>query len=1854
MLLAVWATVRYVIRPELHEVPGHRLLMNPAAATTLALLLIATLLVVIRPEWKLGRRIALAVGHVVGSFAVVAQIFTTPFVGAWQRPSGLANATAVMIALASVALVIRSRVPRIGKIRRHLGLGCVTIVVATASIGAIAWAIGEPAVMRPIIDGGSLGSEVTLIILGLVLGGELGGWELLGGFLLSPGKDQMQHALRPEEDERKYVTLATLLLVVAGLIVVTALYLRQAAIQERRELTENFVSVSSLTANDVGRWLSERHGDANMIMRSPTIAEFAHQLAQDPHNAPVRERLEALAQVQRESYGYTGIEVLGPEGQSLLRVPSDLTPTQLNAKLIATTRAQRQIGVSDPYDDGTGSLWVDIIAPMFRVGVSPPEFAGYFVFRVNIASQINRIVQQSRLPGETTENVLCRRQGDWIAILSRRAPDSGQIRPLVLPADDLILVSAGALAGAYGRFLKGHDYRGVTVVAAAAPVPGSDWAIVTKQDAEEAFKPVREEAFRIVLSDVFMLMVIGLVARGAWIRHYRAVVAARAASERQRDELERRFGLVMKHANDAILLFDSTMRLVEANERALQSYGRTIEELRTMTANDLRAPTARDATRADWEKARNTDGGLVFETVHLRKDGTSFPVEVSSRRVFLDGSPHVLSIVRDITVRRAHEHEIDQLGRLFQLLCTINQAVVQSRDQADAFDRVCRALIEVGRFKMVWIGWLNRETGFATPVAVAGDEAGFTTGLRIAYRADGPGGMSPCGLAMREERTQVYNELRTDPLAMPWMKAAAATGTGSLISLPLRQDKAVAGVLSVHAAEVHYFSPRVISLLEEAADDISFALDAFARERAKVEVNARLAASEARMNFVMAASPAAIYAIRAGGAYETVFMSENVRTLLGYEAEEFTSNPGFWHDGVHPEDRAAAIEAMTSAASNDRVSREYRFRHRNGTYRWMRDESRLVRDARTLEPAEHVGYWLDITESKRLEEEAKRQEARFRAIFEMAPVGISLTSSPKRGGSEFRMLVNSEHVRLTGVSAADSNIDGIFKSVTHPDDWARQQELAKDYAPDRNNQLTLDKRYLHPGGKVVWANLSSRYFRDPVTLEYMSLTVITDITARKKAEADLQTREEIFANIVGQAGDAIALIDVDTGLFVEFNTAAHTLLGYSREEFARIGLWGVQAEHSPEQIRANLNRLRTDGALQFVTKHRHRDGSLRDVRVSSQFLQLHGRTYVTTVWSDITEQRRGEENLRKLSRIVEQAPLSVAITDLNGAIEYVNPHFCVATGYTAKEVLGQNPRILKSGQTPAEMYVEMWKTLTSGQTWRGELHNRRKTGEQFVELAVIAPVVGEDGKPTHYVALKEDISERTRVQSALQQSEERFRAIFDQSTVGMFETTPQGRLTRANPHLCQMLGRPAGELLGRHWHEFLAAPPAEAPSAPPKGPEERRFVGSDGRLFWGLITSRLEQQAGQSLGYICTLQDITDQVEGRETLRRFNVDLEDKVSQRTAELAASNREVQALLNAVPDMVLRMREDGEVLNCQRSHDSEALMSLCCQGDCQPAHCANATLLDPCLVIGRSALRRGTTVTEETEIMVGGEVLALELRSAPIGAGEFVVFVRDITDRKKLDTEIHAMLERERELSEMKTRFISVTSHEFRTPMAAAVASAELLHHHYDRVTPEKREELFSRIKDAMQRMTSMLDEILTLSRIDSGHQPTVLNPIDLRKFVADIVEEVRLADHEAHHFEFETRGQTEPFVTDPLQLRQILSNLLSNAARYSPKGTPVTVGLELAADGCTLEVADRGIGVPPTDLQRIFEPFERGSNVGGIKGTGLGLNIVLRMTQLLGGTIVASPRPGGGSVFTVRLPRPADAPKRPQPTRRGRR
>ena len=204
----------------------------------------------------------------------------------------------------------------------------------------------------------------------------------------------------------------------------------------------------------------------------------------------------------------------------------------------------------------------------------------------------------------------------------------------------------------------------------------------------------------------------------------------------------------------------------------------------------------------------------------------------------------------------------------------------------------------------------------------------------------------------------------------------------------------------------------------------------------------------------------------------------------------------------------------------------------------------------------------------------------------------------------------------------------------------------------------------------------------------------------------------------------------------------------------------------------------------------------------------------------------------------------------------------------------------------------------------------------------------------------------------------------------------------------------------------------------------------------------------------------------------------------------------------------------------------------------------------------------------------------------------------------------------------------------------MGSVEILANHLDRLKPGKRKALFDRINTSLNRMTTMLDDVLLLNRIDAKRvevQPMSFNP---RLLINDVIDGIRMGDSDHHRFEFSDQSKVETIISDTQILQHILDNLLTNAARYSPAGSVITVQLRADARKLQLIVTDQGIGIPPDDRDRIFEPFERGSNIGDIKGHGLGLNIVKRMTDRLGGTIAVECPKSGGSSFTLSIPQMA--------------
>ena len=245
--------------------------------------------------------------------------------------------------------------------------------------------------------------------------------------------------------------------------------------------------------------------------------------------------------------------------------------------------------------------------------------------------------------------------------------------------------------------------------------------------------------------------------------------------------------------------------------------------------------------------------------------------------------------------------------------------------------------------------------------------------------------------------------------------------------------------------------------------------------------------------------------------------------------------------------------------------------------------------------------------------------------------------------------------------------------------------------------------------------------------------------------------------------------------------------------------------------------------------------------------------------------------------------------------------------------------------------------------------------------------------------------------------------------------------------------------------------------------------------------------------------------------------------------------------------------------------------------------------------------------------------------------------DIGERKRAEDEVRRALEKEKELNELKSRFVAMTSHEFRTPLAAILSSTELLEDYGDRMDKPERAELMGNVKVAVRRMTEMLDQVLLIGKVDAGRMECNPQALKMQEFCRGLLAEVKASATPAHQLTLEFRSKAKHALMDPQLLRRILSNLLMNAIKYSPEGGEVVLAVTFGKGEFTFAITDQGIGIPLADHPRLFEAFHRARNIGNISGTGLGLSIVKRCVDLHGGRIAFESEPGKGSRFEVKIP-----------------
>ncbi|MCF8167475.1 MAG: PAS domain S-box protein [Rhodoferax sp.] len=408
------------------------------------------------------------------------------------------------------------------------------------------------------------------------------------------------------------------------------------------------------------------------------------------------------------------------------------------------------------------------------------------------------------------------------------------------------------------------------------------------------------------------------------------------------------------------------------------------------------------------------------------------------------------------------------------------------------------------------------------------------------------------------------------------------------------------------------------------------------------------------------------------------------------------------------------------------------------------------------------------------------------------------------------------------------------------------------------------------------------------------------------------------------------------------------------------------------------------------------------------------------------------------------------------------------------------------------------------------------------------------------------------------------------------------------------------------------------------------------------------------------VKDIAERERIDRELQALNNDLEVRIAVRTHEmratlemLAESQQKLQGIVDTALDAVVRVDASGTIVGWNlQAHlifgwTPQQAIGRALHHTIIPKQHREAHLRG----MARYILGGASTVIDRrieiTALHESGREFPIELAITRVSLidpqkFEFCAFIRDITQRRQAEEEIRTSLERQRELNQLKSRFVSMASHEFRTPLATILSSTDLLAHYYARLPEHERTELFGAISLAVKRMTKMLEDILVIGKDEEDRIEFKPLPMALDAFCQSMVQEQLSELHGTgplkHRLELSIQGDALHASFDEKLLRHIFGNLLSNAIKYSPNGGTVGFDVHAGEQVFTFQVRDQGIGIPETDLPQLFETFHRAANVGTIVGTGLGLAIVKRSVDLHGGSMEVRSALGQGTVFTVTLPR----------------
>ncbi len=395
-----------------------------------------------------------------------------------------------------------------------------------------------------------------------------------------------------------------------------------------------------------------------------------------------------------------------------------------------------------------------------------------------------------------------------------------------------------------------------------------------------------------------------------------------------------------------------------------------------------------------------------------------------------------------------------------------------------------------------------------------------------------------------------------------------------------------------------------------------------------------------------------------------------------------------------------------------------------------------------IEISNDLGLALNNLEQKKKKEEAEESqrisEEKFRALYENAPIAYQSLDN-----DGCLIDINPMWGKTLGYTREEV-IGKWFGDFMHPD----SVELFKINFPAFKKRGYLEKtlfKLRKKTGEYIIVSYEGCIGYNPDGSFRQTYCVFIDITEQKKSETALFESETRFRHAFDYAATSMNIIGLD-GIFQKINVAFTKLFGYTEEEMKHLHFNDIT---HPDDLTIGVEFLKkiVAGKIENASFEKRYISKNKKIIWAYVFVslvcdELNNPKFFITHIVDLTERKRAEQEFQKLSQVVEQSPESILVTDTDGTIEYANPAACLISGYTLEELVGVNPRILKSDETTPKEYEVMWDTIKSGNEWKGVFHNRRKNGELYWERASISPITNPNGEIAHFLGIKEDVTEQ--------------------------------------------------------------------------------------------------------------------------------------------------------------------------------------------------------------------------------------------------------------------------------------------------------------------------------------------------------------------------------------------------------------------------------------------------------------------------------------------------------------------------------